>query len=106
MSFSRWLRTNAEHYLLIDAQSSVARGHGARAPRSPHGFQEVFWLRVFAPVYRALPWSLRHRIMLLMPGSHRQQWAPPPRRPAPVSLHVPSTTIHQEKESAHGTDRG
>jgi hypothetical protein len=78
MSFSRWLRTNAEHYLLIAAQDRVARAHDARGPRPPRGPVEFAWLRIFAPVYRALPWPLRHKIMLTMPGSHRRQWAGPP----------------------------
>ena len=29
MSFSRWLRSNSEHYLLIAAQDRIARQHGA-----------------------------------------------------------------------------
>ena len=41
MSFSRWLRSNSEHYLLIAAQERVARQHGARAPRPPRGLREV-----------------------------------------------------------------
>jgi hypothetical protein len=83
VSFSRWLRTNAEHYLLVAAQDRVAREHGARGPRRPSGPVEFWWLRIFAPVYRALPWPLRHKIMLAMPGSHRRHWSapPPPHRP-------------------------
>jgi hypothetical protein len=84
MSFSRWLRTNAEHYLLIAAQDRVAREHGLRRPRAPRGVTELVWLRVFAPVYRRLPWPLRHKIMLAMPGSHRRHWAPPPPARGPV----------------------
>ena len=107
MSFSRWLRSNAEHYLLIAAQERVARQHGARGPRPPRGLREFFWLRVFAPVYRALPWPLRHKIMLAMPGSHRRQWAPPPQaHGSAVPSQSPSTSIQLEKESGNGTDRG
>ncbi|MFN2478620.1 MAG: hypothetical protein ABR615_05545 [Pseudonocardiaceae bacterium] len=84
MSFSQWLRRNSEHYLLIAAHEQVARQHAARAPRLPRGLKELFWLRLFAPVYRALPWPLRNRIMRSMPGSHRQQWAPPPRPQNPA----------------------
>ncbi|MGH2475500.1 MAG: hypothetical protein ACRDIL_09565 [Candidatus Limnocylindrales bacterium] len=78
MSFSRWLRSNSEHYLLIAAQERVARRYGTRPPRKPHGLVEIFWLRVFAPMYRVLPWSLRHKLMSAMPGSHRRTWTPPP----------------------------
>jgi hypothetical protein len=31
-----------------------------------------------------LPWSVRHKILLAMPGSHRQRWAPPPRPQGPA----------------------
>lgn len=79
MSFSSWLRRNSEHYLLIAAHERVARRHhGTNPPRPPQGMVDAFWLRVFAPVYRALPWPLRHRIIKSMPGSHRRTWAPPP----------------------------
>jgi hypothetical protein len=107
MSFSRWLRTNSEHYLMVAAQERVARQHGTLGPRGPRGLREFFWLRVFAPTYRALPWSARHKIMLAMPGSHRRQWAPPPSsRGQTARSPFLSTPIQQEKESGHGTDRG
>ena len=68
---------------MIAAHEQVARRYGGRyggrVPRPPRGLAELFWLRLFAPAYRALPWSLRRRIMQSMPGSHRQQWAAPPR---------------------------
>jgi hypothetical protein len=83
--FSRWLRENSQHYLLVGAQDVLARRHpGTRRPRRPHGPVELLWLRGFAPVYRALPWPLRHRILRAMPGSHRQTWAPPPTRRDPA----------------------
>jgi len=93
MAFSRWLRSNAEHYLLISAQDRIAHQHGARSPNPPRGLREFFWLRIFAPVYRALPWPLRHQIMLTMPGSHRRQWAAPPR--AHGSAVPPRLRAHQ-----------
>lgn len=78
MSASRWLRNRSEHYLLIAAQDRLARRYDVTAPRRPRGVVELFWRRIFAPIYRVLPWPLRHKIMLAMPGSHRRQWAPPP----------------------------
>lgn len=84
MSFSRWLRSNSEHYLMIAAQERVAREHGVPGPRRPRGVVELFWLRVFAPLYRLLPWPVRQRVMRLMPGSHRRTWTPPPARTADV----------------------
>jgi hypothetical protein len=76
--FSGWLRANAEHYLLVDAHRRLAARDGSGAPRPPKGVKELFWLKIFAPLYTLLPWPLRHRIMRAMPGSHRKTWAPPP----------------------------
>ncbi|MFC5996342.1 hypothetical protein ACFQE5_19235 [Pseudonocardia hispaniensis] len=84
MSFSSWLRENSEHYLLVAAHHKLAQRTGSRAPRPPKGIKEIIWLRIFAPVYMALPWPLRHRILKAMPGSHRKTWAPPPRSPGPA----------------------
>lgn len=84
MAFSRWLRSRSEHYLLIGAQDRVARRYSLRAPARPRGLDELFWRRVFAPLYRAVPWPVRHRIMMALPGSHRRQWAPPPRSQGPA----------------------
>lgn len=84
-SFSRWLRENSEHYLMVGAHQQLARRYpGTRPPRRPHGLAEQAWLRGFAPIYRALPWPLRHRILRAMPGSHRRTWAPPPEPGAPA----------------------
>jgi hypothetical protein len=83
-SFFAWLRRNSEHYLLVAAHRTLAARTGGPAPRPPQGVKEIFWLKVFAPVYAALPWSVRSRIMRAMPGSHRQSWAPPPRTQGPA----------------------
>lgn len=107
MSFSEWLRRNSEHYLLIAAQARVGRQHGTRTPRPPHGPREFFWLRVFTPLYRAIPWPLRHKLMLALPGSHRRQWAPPPQlHGSAVQTYAPSSSTQRERKSSHGTDRG
>ena len=85
MSFPQWLRSNSEHYLLQDAQERIARARGLNRPREPKGLEELFWRRVFAPVYRRLPWSIRRATIQAMPGSHRKDWPEPnyePRRPA------------------------
>jgi hypothetical protein len=83
-SFFGWLRSNSEHYLLIAAHQKLAKSQGSPAPRPPHGAKEIFWLKIFAPVYGALPWPLRSKIMRAMPGSHRKTWAPPPRPQGPA----------------------
>jgi hypothetical protein len=107
MSFSRWLRSNSEHYLLIAAQQRIGRQHGARTPRKPHGLAEFFWLRIFAPIYRVLPWSLRRRVMRSMPGSHRRQWSPPPEpHGSALQSYLSSSHIQGERKSDNGTDRG
>jgi hypothetical protein len=77
-SFSGWLRSNAEHYLLVDAHRRIAARHGTLPPRRRKGAKEIFWLKIFAPTYALLPWPLRHRVMRAMPGSHRKTWAAPP----------------------------
>ena len=61
-SFSRWLRENSEHYLMVGAHEQLARRYPAPAAPAPaRASSSSFWLRVFAPIYRALPWPLRHR---------------------------------------------
>ncbi|MBO0873428.1 MAG: hypothetical protein J2P19_08540 [Pseudonocardia sp.] len=84
MSLSGWLRRNAEHYLLIDAHRRLAGRYGTAPPRPPRGASEIFWLKVFAPLYRLLPWRIRHRFMRAMPGSHRKTWASPPTLKGPA----------------------
>jgi hypothetical protein len=83
-SFTRWLRQNSEHYLMIDAQRQIAQKYGRPPPPKPSGLGERFWLDVFAPVYRRLPWKLRSKTIQLMPGSHRQQWSRPAARGGPA----------------------
>ena len=77
MSFTSWLRSNAEHHLLRDAQARVAKAQGIRGPRPPHGVRERFWRQIFAPAYRMLPRAVRTRTMTAIPGSHRQEWPEP-----------------------------
>lgn len=84
--FARWLRSNSEHYLLIDAQTRVAARHGARRPSPPSGLRDRFWRQVFAPAYRRIPWRLRKRLIAALPGSHRRDWpaADSDSRPGPA----------------------
>ena len=84
MAFAHWLRQNSEHYLMIDAQRRMAEKYGRPVPKKPSSLVERFWLDVFAPVYRLLPWKLRSFTMQLMPGSHRQQWSRPAERGVPA----------------------
>jgi hypothetical protein len=84
MPFTRWLRTNSEHYLLRAAQEKISRAYDANRPRSPHGARAWFWQRIYTPVYRVLPWSLRRRVLRMLPGSHRRMWHTPPRPAGPA----------------------
>ena len=85
MKAARWLRSNSEHYLLLDAQARVAAQYGRPPPPAPRGPREMFWRQVFAPTYRRLPWKIRLALINRMPGSHRRDWSSrpvPTRRPA------------------------
>ena len=81
MGFGEWLRSNSEHYLLEAAQEDMARRYldPDRQP-SGHGRDAFFWRRMFVPVYRRVPWTLRNTIIQLMPGSHRKTWTKGRRR--------------------------
>jgi hypothetical protein len=72
---TRWLRRNSEHYLLADAQARMAARYGRPGPPPPRGVKELFWLRLFAPAYRRLPWKARSALIQAMPGSHRRDWS-------------------------------
>jgi hypothetical protein len=79
--FARWLRTNSERYLLMAAQRDIAARYGRPCPRPREGVKGWFFLRVFAPIYRALPWRVRSFVLQSMPGSHRKTWTPRERQP-------------------------
>ena len=81
MRFAGWLRRNAEHYLLMAAQGDVAARHGRPCPRPKEGFKGWFFLTLFTPIYRRLPWRFRSFVLQSMPGSHRRAWTPRPRQP-------------------------
>jgi hypothetical protein len=82
MPLFEWVRRNSEKYLLEAAQADLARRYlGRPGPVGRRGLQELFWKRLFVPIYRRLPWKVRHAIILGMPGSHRRSWqrrGPPP----------------------------
>jgi hypothetical protein len=73
VSFSRWLRATSERHLMIAAQEKIAAKYGVTPPPPPRG-RDIFWLRVYVPAYRAVPWPVRSAIMHRLPGSHRQTW--------------------------------
>jgi hypothetical protein len=75
VKFFAWLRRNAEHYLIEAAQVEMSKKYrGGAGPLITPAPGAMFWRRVFVPLYRRLPWSLRSKIMRAMPGSHRRPW--------------------------------
>jgi hypothetical protein len=79
--FAAWLRRNAEHYLLVAAQQRVAARTSFDAPVPRPTPKDRFFLVVFVPIYRRLPWRFRQAVLQRMPGSHRRTWEPRERKP-------------------------
>jgi hypothetical protein len=74
------LREKSEHYLLQDAMRRL--GQGVPGTVTPYEQSEGwFWRRIFVPLYRRVPWSLKARAMRLL-GMTAQGWTPPPREPS------------------------
>ena len=70
-----WLRRNSEHYLIEAAQDDMARRYLGEMPdHRDGGVAAAFWRKVYVPVYRRIPWSVRSRLIVAMPGSHRRPW--------------------------------
>ena len=82
-TFFQWVRQTSEHYLMVDAQDRIGRKLGARRPAPPHG-TEIFWRRVYVPVFHLLPQSVRDAMIARMPGSHRKRWPSEPPLRGPV----------------------
>ena len=74
--FFYWVRTNSQKYLLEAVQADLARRYLDRpatvGPRTP---QVLFRKYLFVPLYRRLPWKVKHFVILAMPGSHRRRWS-------------------------------
>jgi hypothetical protein len=81
MSFAHWLRSNSEYYLICDAQARMARRLGMEMPYGRRSMKDRFWMQVFVPVYRMLPWGVRRMVMQSLPGSHRKPWPKRTSRP-------------------------
>jgi hypothetical protein len=81
VGLNRWLRTNAEHYLLVGAQQQVAARYDLTPSFPKHGVKGRLFLMLFVPIYRLLPWRVRLGVLQRLPGSHRQTWSPRPRTP-------------------------
>jgi hypothetical protein len=83
MAVSRWVRGVSERQLLTAAQDVVARRYGVPPPPRPRGV-DVFWQKVYAPLYHLLPWRVRAKVMARMPGSHRRKWTARPSSGGPA----------------------
>jgi hypothetical protein len=69
MGLTRQVRVVSERQLMTDAERTIAARYGTVPPRPPKGV-DIFWQKVYVPLYHRIPWSLRTRVMRLMPGSH------------------------------------
>lgn len=82
MSFPRWVRAVSEEQLLVAAQRRVAHRYGV--PALPPRGVDVFWQRLYAPLFHKLPYPLRAKVANLMPGSHRRTWHRPQQAQGPA----------------------
>jgi hypothetical protein len=77
------LRAHAEHHLRVAAMEELRARHPAGTTAPYHERGELFWRRVFVPMYRRVPWSVKERAMrTLRMTAASSGWTPPPRRPA------------------------
>jgi len=73
-----WLRKNAEKYLLEAAADDMASRYPdctSDAYRD-RGVLPFLWRKVFVPIYLAIPWKIRRKIILMTsyPGGNRPKW--------------------------------
>jgi hypothetical protein len=83
MAFTRWVRSVSQRQLMTAAKTKVAKRSGLQS-RPPEG-KDVFWQKVYAPVYYSLPISLRDKVVASMPGSHRKTWHTPAQVSGPAA---------------------
>ena len=75
----RRLRDRSEHYLMSAAVRDLGTGQpGTVAPYRDRG--GLLWRLLFVPLYRRVPWPLKHRAMDVLRMTARG-WQPPERRP-------------------------
>lgn len=77
MAFGSWLRENAEKYLMEAADDRMISRYpeSCAKPYREGGPGPFFWRNIFVPLYLAVPWSIRRKIILLAsyPGK-RPHW--------------------------------
>jgi hypothetical protein len=75
----RRLRDRSEHYLMLAAMHDVGDGTpGTVTPFQARG--GVLWRRLFVPLYRRVPWTLKRRAMRMLRMT-ASGWTAPERRP-------------------------
>lgn len=74
------MRRHSEQALRRQAIDELRREHPDAPTAEPYRNDGgVFWERVFAPAYRAVPWSAKQAAMKGL-GMTARGWSPPPRR--------------------------
>ena len=68
------MRAGGERALMEASQRRF--GTLTRAP-APHGGAGWFWRSVFAPVYSAIPWGIKRRMVAMTSGVKRWRTSPP-----------------------------
>jgi hypothetical protein len=102
MAFTRWVRAVSEKQLMIAAQTKVAKRYGLAPSPQPKG-GGLFWQKVYAPVFYALPVRLRDKVAASMPGSHRRTWHRPAQAAGPAaSLVRPQSTAERPAQAPSG----
>ena len=78
MAFGRWLRKNAEKHLQEAAADDLISRYpeACKKPYREKGLDHFLWRSIFVPVYLAIPWSIRKKIILATsyPGGKRPHW--------------------------------
>jgi hypothetical protein len=80
LALKQRLRRRSEYFLRLAVLRDL--GVGQPATTAPHPVRGgLFWRMVFVPIYRRVPWPIKHRAMRAL-GMTATGWQPPPRRPA------------------------
>ena len=77
------LRERAEHHLRVAAMAELRQRYPDGTTRAYQERGAWFWRRVFVPLYRSIPWTVKERAMhALRMTAESSGWTPPPRRPS------------------------
>jgi len=80
LAVKQHLRRRSEYFLRLAALRKLGAGQPATtAPYPARG--GLLWRMLFVPLYRRIPWNVKHRAMRAL-GMTASGWRPPPRHPA------------------------